>query len=384
MADLVLRAIEVTSPSLSEYMRMCPLKAGLSKAAGSSAFVLGNPKAWLGTAYHHVLENILDTRASGEPLEHAAVRLWDEAISAQLERNRRHPIDQRFGTPESWPGYHLAKASVLIKARQLAAAPVPERPRGTGTAVIRERQFAAFGGALIGRPDVIREPEVVDYKSGAITEYDEQTQADVVKAAYVRQLRVYGYLVHEALGWWPARGVLVPMVGAGIEVPLTADDCTREATEAVQALTAFNAALSDTAPVTSLAKPGPVSCKWCTHKVVCASFWATADETWTGKLDGACVEGVLTSDPQTVHNGSAWAFSIDVLGGSENRGIRQISPLNPTVHALTQTLKGGERIRATGLRARPDGVLLPTNRTVIARVADLPSVVKPGGVAASG
>ena len=30
---------------------------------------------------------------------------------------------------------------------------------------------------------------------------------DVVKAAYVRQLRIYGYLVKENLGWWPKRGL---------------------------------------------------------------------------------------------------------------------------------------------------------------------------------
>ena len=59
----------------------------------------------------------------------------------------------------------------------------------------REQAFTAFGGRLIGRPDVIRAREVIDYKSGAILEHDAATETDVVKAAYVRQLRIYGYLV---------------------------------------------------------------------------------------------------------------------------------------------------------------------------------------------
>ena len=55
---------------------------------------------------------------------------------------------------------------------------------------------------------MIRPDEVIDYKSGAILEHDAAAETDVVKAAYVRQLRIYGYLVRQSLGWWPERGVL--------------------------------------------------------------------------------------------------------------------------------------------------------------------------------
>src|SRR5262249_1710927 len=53
---LALPEIRATSPTLAETMRSCLMRAGLSRASGSSSFVLGNPKAWLGTAYHEVLE----------------------------------------------------------------------------------------------------------------------------------------------------------------------------------------------------------------------------------------------------------------------------------------------------------------------------------------
>lgn len=55
---LELPLIPVTNPSLAESMRACLLRAGLSKVPGVWAFVLGNPKAWLGTAYHGVLEQL--------------------------------------------------------------------------------------------------------------------------------------------------------------------------------------------------------------------------------------------------------------------------------------------------------------------------------------
>jgi hypothetical protein len=158
--------------------------------------VLGNPKAWLGTAYHQVLEKIAAAELKDDFGE-IAERLWDAAVAAHYERSVGHPSDRRFGRPETWPGYHLARASALLRARELVTA------RGTGfkatgsgdASTVRERQFVAFGGKLVGKPDVIRQEEIIDYKSGAILEHDELSQSDVVKLAYVRQLRIYGFLV---------------------------------------------------------------------------------------------------------------------------------------------------------------------------------------------
>lgn len=42
--------------------------------------------------------------------------------------------------------------------------------------------------------------------STTIVEFDEATQSEVVKAAYVRQLRAHGYLVQHALGQWMVVG----------------------------------------------------------------------------------------------------------------------------------------------------------------------------------
>ena len=60
MSSLELREIRATSATLGEIMRACELRAGLSKVDDSVRFVLGNPKAWLGTAYHEVLDRIVD------------------------------------------------------------------------------------------------------------------------------------------------------------------------------------------------------------------------------------------------------------------------------------------------------------------------------------
>ena len=49
----------------------------------------------------------------------------------------------------------------------------------------RKKTFVAFGGKLLGRPDVIRAREVVEYKSGAIFENDDVKQTDVVKVTSI-------------------------------------------------------------------------------------------------------------------------------------------------------------------------------------------------------
>jgi hypothetical protein len=354
-------------------MRACPLRAGIARGTGSSAYVLGNPKAWLGTAYHEVLEKIASA-VSGDDVDTAAKQLWDHAIAAQHQRNLAHPLDRRFGSPETWPGYHLARASALLSAHELVAV------GGTGSSAtesgdgdtIREHRFAAFGGKLVGKPDMIRLQEVIDYKSGAILEHDASSQSDVVKSAYVRQLRIYGFLVKEVLGWWPARGVVLPFAGAGVEVPLEPGECEREATEAVALLDNYNAKVTAGAMPDHLADPSPSTCKWCPFKLVCAPFWSAVDPCWSGQLDGAAVEGVLREPPHAIHGGAAISLSIDLQNGSEELGHVAVAPLNPSIHPVAAAVTAGDRVRLVGLRARPDKSLLPTSRTILARVGDLP------------
>jgi hypothetical protein len=385
--NLELSEIRATSPTLAETMRACLLRAGLSKASGSSNFVLGNPKAWLGTAYHEVLEKIVEIDVSQESLDGAVERLWELAIAAQQQRADAHVLDRRFGSPATWPGYHIARASVLLRAGELSAAPASavapatEELRTGPASTTREQEFTAFGGRLLGRPDVIRASDVVDYKSGAIVEHDAATQTNVVKAAYVRQLRIYGYLVKQKFGWWPKRGILLPLGGAGVEVELAPSECEREAFDAVALLDAYNGKVRSGAAPQEFASPSPESCRWCAYKLVCPVFWQAASPDWSGQLDGAAVEGPLVGAPSVIHVGAARAIAMDVQAGTEVRRRAQIAPLNPSGHPVIATLVHGERVRLVALRQRTDGMLVPGQRTVLCRVSDLPSVTTKGDCA---
>jgi hypothetical protein len=378
---LQLVAINAISPTLAETMRACPLRAGLSRSSGSSNFVLGNPKAWLGTAYHEVLEKIVDIDFRQESLEDAVDRLWTQAVAFQQQRASTHVLNRRFGLPITWRGYYIARASVLLRAQELISRSVRVQSHLTmqasargSSGTMREQEFTAFGGRLVGRPDVIGDGEVIDYKSGAIVEYDATTETNVIKVAYVRQLRIYGYLVNENLGWWPRRGVLLPLGGVGVEVALEPSQCEQEAAEAIALLESYQRALSAAVVPDQLASPSPHGCRWCPYKLVCPSFWRTSTPSWSGQLDGAAVEGTVIEQPSVVHAGAAQAVAVNVETGSEIPGRTQIAPLNVATHPSVVALGVGDRIRVVGLRARSDGVLTPTQRTVIARACDLPTL----------
>lgn len=382
MPPLKLPEISATSPSLAEVMRSCFLRAGLSRTTGSSILVLGNPKAWLGNAYHEVLEKISGADLTREGFDSAFNALWNEAVRRQEDRAKGHPLDQRFGVPASWPGYYVVRASAELRARDLrATAGSASAPtvKGDGRVLslqvdIREQEFKAFDGRLRGRPDVIRGREVIDYKSGAILEQDEVTQTEVVKATYVRQLRIYGFLAHENLGWWPTKGTLLPLGGAGVEVELDPATCTREATEAITLLERYNDKRRTASPARDLASPSVEACRWCPYKLLCQPFWDAASPAWSRQLDGGAIDGVLAEPPSVIHAGAARAIAVDVQAGSEARQRVHIAPLNPAVHPQVAALAAGERVRIAGLRARPDGVLVPGTRTILFRHADLPAM----------
>lgn len=164
------------------------------------------------------------------------------------------------------------------------------------------------------------------------------------------------------------------IAGAGVEVPLDPSDCTREAAEAVAVLDDYNAKVTTCPTPEQLAAPSPSTCKWCSFKLLCAPFWSAVGPDWSGQLDGAVVEGVVRESPRAIHGGAAVSLAIDVQNGSEEVRQVQLAPLNPKVHSAIGAITAGDRVRLVGLRARPDGSLVPTPRTVLARIEDLPAV----------
>jgi putative RecB family exonuclease len=365
--------IPTVSPSLAETLRNCPLQAGIWRIKAVWAYVLGNPKAWLGTAYHQVLEHLWDPSPLGD--EARIEELWANAIGMLQAQAKVHPLNKRFADPERWPGYHLVHAFSLLRAEQ-ALCDQPRVPATiAATAVIREQGLSAMSGKLIGKPDVIIGNEIRDYKSGRI--YDETADGkQTIKQAYVRQLRLYGRLVQEHMGVCPTKGTLLPMQGEAVEVSLDSEACEAEATDAVGLLDAYNHQLQSASTVSDLATPSPRVCRWCQYKALCPAFWGQVNETWTEGLGSACVRGTLADAPQHIHNAKAFALIMKNTNGTTT-GLATIAPLERTVHANVGSWQSGDVVRIINLYQRNDGQLAPTTATVCLREDDLVTFTLP-------
>jgi hypothetical protein len=366
-----LPVLKSTSPSLSELMRTCFLKAALSRANGLADFVVGNPKAWLGTAYHEVLAAI-SSRANTK----TADELWNEAIDEQQQEALKHPLDSRFGPPASWPGYHVMLATVRLRAQEIAAlqpernSEMPAAPAGRNS--FRETRFVAMNGKLVGKPDVVLKRKIIDYKTGSVTDTDDSGAAEV-RASYARQLRLYAYITSEVLGLWPESAELVPMHGDAIRVEIDKSQCQAEAAEAVALLEKYNEQAQSLAPE-DLARPSPEACKWCGFKLLCNRFWQSAEPTWSGTLDGEAIAGVVAEPRQLIHSGLAARVVVDATAGTV-RGRTALMPLKPD--ETVSSAPAGTAIRAVSLKKRPDGTLSPTLRSNFVLAADLPQLTSP-------
>ncbi len=360
------------SPSLAEVLRLCPLRAGLSRAGGADQFVLGQPKAWLGTAYHSVLEE-----AAGGVAATAHEAAWSAAVNRQHVRAQQHPLDQRFGPPERWPGYHLVRAMALMRAQEIGrASPSTDRPGAVdGAGEAREQWLSGANGRLVGRPDVVRGDAVIDYKTG---EVHEQGDSAAAKVSYVRQFQTYAFLVKDHTGRWPARGVLFPMEGPPLELALEPAACERAAAEAVSLLDKYNRNIESGGVLARLANPTPDACRWCPYQILCPAFWAAAGESWTDRLNAAAIGGTAWAAPRPIHGGAAFALSLAADEGTGPLGEVTLAPLHPRAHRTLAQIGANTRVRVTGLAKRADGTVVPTLRTVVMRLEDLPGIVIAG------
>src|SRR5258708_4277652 len=99
-APIVLGTIDRTSPSLWADMRLCGLRSLFASAVHAQNWVLHDPRAWLGTAFHRVMEA---ARAPGAP--GSLEDVWKDAVDNLAQRAALHPLDRRFTVPEKWPSY---------------------------------------------------------------------------------------------------------------------------------------------------------------------------------------------------------------------------------------------------------------------------------------
>lgn len=366
--------IESVSPSLAELLRVCKLRAALSRAQEAYKFVLANPRAWLGSAYHETLAEAC-IHGSHE-LDEVVSTSWDSAVRKQYDRAQNHPLDRRFGSPETWPGYHLVSAMVRTRTKDILKSAYngadSDKDRKQLPKGLHEQQLSGAAGKITGRPDAICGDCIIDFKTGAI--YEEEN-TDFLKSSYVRQIRLYAFLVGEALGRWPRKGVILPMIGPQVEIQLDPAECKEEANIALAMLDGYNSLLTRARDISELAVPSPSACHWCSYQLLCPSFWTTVGPEWSNELGTAVVEGISPSLPQKVYGGSAISLSLNAQKGTTEPGFVTLTPLQIDIHPSAARIQPDDIVRIVGLKQRSDRTLSISLRTVISRLDDLPMIL---------
>jgi hypothetical protein len=360
--------IAATSPSLADAVRGCKLRAGLSRCAPLQPFVLGNPKAWLGTAYHKVMEQLPTIlQAGGDPVA-AADQVWNAEIALLEQEAAGHPLNARFGPATTWKGYFLVHATLRLRIEDASAAWKPSASTaGTPSQpAAREVEITAAQGKLRGKIDLLSGEDLIDFKTGEIFEEDEITGMFAVKPVYVRQMRIYAWLAHSFTGRWVKRGLLYPLAGAPVEVPIAPAECEAEAAEAVALLDAYNAAVAAGASLSATGSASQDACRWCPFKPFCPAFWQAVTPDWSGHLDGEVIRDTVAAAPQPLLVPGTYSLIVDVQGGTVSAGTSvRLAPLSADIHAALTGLTAGQSVILTRIGRKVNGSLFPLLQTML-------------------
>jgi RecB family exonuclease len=325
------REIGALSPSRAEALHTCPLQVAFAQSAERG----GTPSdaARLGTICHSALESLVSSSAIFDgSWKDALSDAWQGALDQDAKRN------PGAGPPRRWTLARARLPHVVGEVAQLLAALPP------GVEVLSEVNMTSRDGLLTGRADLVARGEsfglIVDFKTGAAIDNDTHDLRD----SYGRQLKLYAYLDHEATGVWPSRAVLVPFVGAPVELLVDPDTCAALADAAREARTAYNALV----PAAPPANASPSSCIWCAAAPACPAFWERCDPTWAE--EGVQAARGRVKSAQTTPMGGV-VVRLDATEGTVAPGEMVLRGVDTRLHdALNEP---GSVLAAVGIR--PNG-----------------------------
>ncbi len=376
-ATITLSELPRTSPTLWSHMRLCGLRAALAATPQTHRWVLHDPRTWLGTAFHRVMEAM---RTGGTPEDAEAV--WNTAIAQATAAASRHPLDARFAAPERWPSYFLLRQRCLALAAESAHLQKHrthgDKPSPASSGAMRgpERRLEARGRRLVGRPDHFDGQTLTEYKS-TLPDLAWPVAAELLEG-FRRQVRLYAAIIADVAGTWPARGRIVAASGEVLEIEIDPTVCNAEADAALAALDALNAMLASGAAAESLATPLPSSCSPCPFQIICPAFWQRLGEDGPQGLVDVALEGVL----ERLEAGpDCDLYTVHILIRSARNQLNSDQPvvLRRSAHGELAPSAVGSPVRIVGGKIRPDGRLQADLSTIAYSIPDLPALKNAAG-----
>ena len=359
-------------------MLVCGLRAGFASLVESGRWVLHDPRAWLGIAFHSLLQRAGQARFAID-LEAA----WDSEIKRLANLAAAHQFDRRFSDPTRWPSYYLVRQRALSSAHELmskralpnSVQPAPDLANIEPSKIPIngiERKLVARSGRLTGRPDRFDRSAITDFKS-SLPDADAPKRAEIL-ARHERQLRIYAAIIADVFGYWPKTGIVAAASGATIHIDLEPKQCDAEAEIALAALDKWNASLLAANQANELAAPSASACENCRFQLICPAFWESITRGSMVLLHGASAATGTLAAVQSGNDRDLQTLQFSNIAASYSAESDQSLVIRCSIHGdhLSNTI--GAICRITGASVRQDGRLRADLSTIVASENELPSI----------
>jgi hypothetical protein len=349
-------------------MRLCALRGAFAMSTGAEGFVLHDPRAWLGIAFHKVMEVATRPGATDETIQQA----WAASVKESATAAALHPLDARYASPERWPNYFLVRQRAFSSAQRAIesrASGYSKSPQSGGGAA--ERLLLARGGRLAGRPDRFDGQVLTEYKS-SLPDVTWIGANDVLEG-YRRQLRLYAVIIAETYGRWPLKGRIVAASGQTMEVDLEPAACEAEADEALVALESLDRGLAAHSSPDTFAHPGNEACGTCPFKAICPAFWPWLAAAGSSGLPDTSAAGELDR-VELGQDGDLYTAYLAVDQRGLQAGLHPLV-LRRSIHGDLTTSPKRTGWKVVSAKMKTDGRLRADLATSVFTLDSLPSIV---------
>ena len=282
------------SPTALSTLQTCQLRLAFQRDDKTRVWMRKSTSSALGVAAHRLTELVLKGAAPTDPADRRTwlTERWEGLVHAEWESIQAQWPDRIVDEPKHWGGevatrVRLIKRLQAVQVRnhsvQVYGAPSGSAPAKEANATNRqapafpwiERKLYDDDRGLFGQPDRVEDVDgylrVLDLKSGVRQGAMTETQ--------LQQLLLYAHLVHVSVGRLPYEVVLQDVRGIEQSSAVSVERVEGIVELAVQARALFNDAVVSG---DFTASPSDDACGFCPFRVICADYWDTRDDDWSG------------------------------------------------------------------------------------------------------
>jgi CRISPR/Cas system-associated exonuclease Cas4 (RecB family) len=269
VGKIVFRKINRISPSQFYSMKNCAYKSLLAEAFEKKPLLPVSPNAYFGTVLHKMLELIAKGVISNEEDFNKS---FDEQVKLQEENLKQQGYDFFVPLQKNVKDFGMKKILLKKHLRNIS-----ERPAtSSGVKYSSEKWFESKDKLIAGKIDLVieveREAEIIDFKTGAITQDVLDDEGEIfsdIKEEYKEQLKLYAYLYFETNGKFPTQLSLVDLAKQKFTIDFTESECNIIFEEAKELLNTTNESISSEK---FAANPSEANCKYCLYRPACSFF----------------------------------------------------------------------------------------------------------------